>query len=1227
MISDRRRLVVLTVLVALVAGTAIASRKTSGPSATTQIVGDRLLEKASRANHLKSSTFDRLALTPIDQLSQSSEGTKPTRREFTVYRNALGEIVCREATPDEIKEGQRDLTKLGLRQINHFEFDKSVSGQAVEAANLIIVLRGTQQLQQNATATAAFTRAAQNWENVIKSPVTIYIDVDFGTTAFGQTFPDGVLGATATHSSSYPYQSLRSNLIAQADGEGNATKQGIFNGLPPTTVPTDLGDASGTDVSDSIARAIGLLAPTAQPSDDAAQIAFNSNNDFDFDPGDGITANFIDFDAVATHEIGHALGFESDAGMNLPRPAIWDLYRFRTGTTASTFATAQRIVTVGGSPDPLQYDFIPGNPELGLSNGGPSGSTGNGADGWQSSHWKHVPACGGSIGIMDPAIPDGCRRAITSNDLLALTSFGYNLTNNNSPPPAPPSPTPPANDSFGNAQTITGCSGTTGGSTFGATSEAGEPSHDPPDSTSLSPGHTIWYQWQAPFSTATTITTVGSDFDTIVAVYTGSSVSSLTRLAFNDDQVNGVVRTSNLTFNPTAGTIYKIAVDGWSRDAGTVKLNWAGCQAPSPSPTPTPTVSPAPIASPTPPTGQAVAFQINPAHTGSQMDGLTPPLMPRWSRNMGGTLSYALIVGGRVFVMVRSQTTGLNQLRALDETTGADLWTVDLPNNVIWNGPAYDSGRVFVARVNGLVEAVDAASGTVAWTRQLTGNSGVNLPPVATGGTLFVQAGGVGGTIYALAAADGAVKWTANTSNSGPTSPAVSSTALYASFACGRVHAFSPATGAQFWLRTSTCSGGGGTTPVLTGGRLYSRDNVLGNVILDAGNATTLGSFSGFQIPAFDTSTGYYLNGSALEARDISSGALKWSFSGDGTLSTAPIVDNAYVYIGAQSGKLYALNAATGANVWTGNVGAPMIGSDTIGLAAGEGILVVPAAPLLVAYQHAPLIDTPDFFVKQHYLDFLSRQPDQSGWDFWTNQITSCGSNAQCIEVRRVDVSASFFLSIEFQQTGYLVERFYKVAYGNATGSSTFGGAHQLPVPVVRFNEFLQDTQRIGQGVIVLAPGWEQLLESNKQAYALEFVQTARFTAANAFPTTMTPTVFVDRLNQNAGNVLSASERTAAISLFGGSADTSNTTARAQAVRQVAEDTDLSNAEYNRAFVLAEYFGYLRRNPNDAPETTLDYTGYDFWLTKLNQFNGNYINAEMVKAFLSSIEYRQRFGP
>ncbi len=123
----------------------------------------------------------------------------------------------------------------------------------------------------------------------------------------------------------------------------------------------------------------------------------------------------------------------------------------------------------------------------------------------------------------------------------------------------------------------------------------------------------------------------------------------------------------------------------------------------------------------------------------------------------------------------------------------------------------------------------------------------------------------------------------------------------------------------------------------------------------------------------------------------------------------------------------------------------------------------------------------------------------------------------------------------------------------------------------------------------------------------------------------MTPAQFVDRLNTDSGNVLSSTDRATAIGLFGGAIDTSNLTARAQALRQVAENQNLNNAEFNRAFVLMQYFGYLRRNPNEAPDP--DYTGFDFWLTKLNQFNGNFVAAEMVKAFITSSEYRNRFGP
>jgi len=262
--------------------------------------------------------------------------------------------------------------------------------------------------------------------------------------------------------------------------------------------------------------------------------------------------------------------------------------------------------------------------------------------------------------------------------------------------------------------------------------------------------------------------------------------------------------------------------------------------------------------------------------------------------------------------------------------------------------------------------------------------------------------------------------------------------------------------------------------------------------------------------------------------------------------------------------------------------------------------------------------DDPATYVGQHYHDFLNRQADDSGLNFWINEITSCGSDQQCILIKRINVSAAFYLSIEFQQTGYLVERLYKTAFGDDTGSSSLGGTHNLAVPIVRFNQFLPDTQEIGQGVVVGQGNWEQLLENNKQAFTAEFVQRSRFTTA--FPSSMTAAQFVDTLNTNAGNPLSQAERDQLVTDL-----SSNAKTRAQVLRAVAEHTNLVNAEFNRAFVLMQYFGYLRRNPNDPQDT--DYTGFDFWLSKLNQFNGNFINAEMVKAFISSSEYRNRFGP
>ncbi|HEX8720740.1 MAG TPA: DUF4214 domain-containing protein [Pyrinomonadaceae bacterium] len=253
-------------------------------------------------------------------------------------------------------------------------------------------------------------------------------------------------------------------------------------------------------------------------------------------------------------------------------------------------------------------------------------------------------------------------------------------------------------------------------------------------------------------------------------------------------------------------------------------------------------------------------------------------------------------------------------------------------------------------------------------------------------------------------------------------------------------------------------------------------------------------------------------------------------------------------------------------------------------------------------------------FVSQHYRDFLGREPDAAGLQFWVNEIEQCGADAQCREVKRINVSAAFFLSIEFQQTGYLVYKTYKAAFGNIPGA---------PVPLT-FAEFLADKQLIANGVVIGQPGALELLEQNKAAYFDAFVRRDRFAAA--YPASLTPAEFVDMLNVNTGGSLSAAERQAAVNEFGGAATSGDAAARARALRRVVENAEFSRRERNRAFVLMEYFGYLRRNPNEPPEPTLDYQGYNFWLAKLEQFGGDFVRAEMVKAFITSDEYLRRFG-
>ena len=236
-------------------------------------------------------------------------------------------------------------------------------------------------------------------------------------------------------------------------------------------------------------------------------------------------------------------------------------------------------------------------------------------------------------------------------------------------------------------------------------------------------------------------------------------------------------------------------------------------------------------------------------------------------------------------------------------------------------------------------------------------------------------------------------------------------------------------------------------------------------------------------------------------------------------------------------------------------------------------------------------IDDPSFFVRQNYSDFLGREPDPVGLSYWTGQLTQCGNHADCLSARRITVSEAFFAAPEFQNTGSFVYRVYKSGLGRRP----------------TFAEFNADRGQVIGGAS---------LESRKETFAITFVGRPEF--LQRYPQTMTAQQFTDALlsaiYQNSGADLSA-RRDSLIALYDG-----GNSGRAAIVRQVAEDSAFVQAEYNPAFVLMQYFGYLRRDADQG--------GYDFWLSVLNQNRPNDSGSyhAMVCGFITSTEYQLRFG-
>ena len=274
-------------------------------------------------------------------------------------------------------------------------------------------------------------------------------------------------------------------------------------------------------------------------------------------------------------------------------------------------------------------------------------------------------------------------------------------------------------------------------------------------------------------------------------------------------------------------------------------------------------------------------------------------------------------------------------------------------------------------------------------------------------------------------------------------------------------------------------------------------------------------------------------------------------------------------------------------------------------------------------------LETPSFFVTQQYYDFLSRQPDAGGLNFWVGQIVNpCGGNAACISQRRVAVSNAFFFELEFQQTGSFVYRLYRAAYGNTQpfpnsqgdmDTHPFCAANPANCQLIRaahvpgYAKFINDRARLDATQLAAT----QLALANTFSNRAEFRQR--------YPTTQTAAQFVDALIANiqaASGANLTAQRDALITLHG-------TGGRGAALFRLAEDNMAGNpinnrpfidAEYNRSFVTTQYYGYLRR---DA-----DLPGLNFWLSVVNQFPLRSPTGQngMVCAFITSAEYQTRFS-
>jgi outer membrane protein assembly factor BamB len=356
-------------------------------------------------------------------------------------------------------------------------------------------------------------------------------------------------------------------------------------------------------------------------------------------------------------------------------------------------------------------------------------------------------------------------------------------------------------------------------------------------------------------------------------------------------------------------------------------------------------------------TTSSVAYQANTIHSGFVTAAFKPPLKVKWSVNLGAGVGYPVYANGTIVVAANGALVGI------DATTGAPTWTEPAPTGGGWVGPAFDRGNVFsnvlfTSGSSGIgMFAFNAQTGAQVWSAELPGQYVFSSPPTAAGGTVYTGGAGSGGTLYAYAESSGHLNWHASVENGDSSSPVVTKSGVFVSYACPQTYQFNPHSGAQVWHYSGPCEGGGGSTGVLHGKLLYVGDSDVvsgyNGIALTAAAGQPAANFNSELPPAFNKHLGFFItNATTLTAVHVPKMTTAWSATipPSDAFATPPFVVGKTVYVVTEGGALLGYTAATGAP--TVQMSVP-VGTGQTGFAAGLGYgggeLIVPAGSELVA--------------------------------------------------------------------------------------------------------------------------------------------------------------------------------------------------------------------------------------------------------------------------------------